>query len=400
MKIYLKTNVFDEALNRVRRIFDEFEEVIVGFSGGKDSTVVLNLALMVAKEKNRLPLTVLFVDQEAEWGKTIDYVRRVMYRPDINPAWLQVPFRLSNNATTDSNSEWLYCWDKNDKDKWIHPKDPISIHENTFGTERFSEMFYGFIKTTYPFKKTATLGGVRTEESPTRHMSLTSSLSYKEITWGKKDSEKDFVFYPIYDWTWQDVWKAIHENKWDYNDVYNQLFRYGVTPSKMRVSSLCHETSIANIVYVIQEVERDTWNKLCERLSGFNSFEKIDKKEMIPKELPHMFNSWIEYRDYLVEHLVSEIHRDKFRKKFKSMDVWFKALGNECGYFKTCLKTIVTNDFEWTALTKFNTRPENLTYLNWQKGKIPESGNKKALELIKIHKERFGDVARANNSVD
>ena len=63
MKFYSKNNVYEEALKRIEFFFDEFEEVIVGFSGGKDSTVTLHLALEVAEKRNRLPLKVLFVDQ-------------------------------------------------------------------------------------------------------------------------------------------------------------------------------------------------------------------------------------------------------------------------------------------------------------------------------------------------
>ena len=64
MKIYSKKNVLDAAYERINYLFDEFENVVIGFSGGKDSTTVLNLALKVATEKNRLPLSVLWIDQE------------------------------------------------------------------------------------------------------------------------------------------------------------------------------------------------------------------------------------------------------------------------------------------------------------------------------------------------
>lgn len=97
--IYLENNVFDEALNRIRYIFDEFDDVIVSMSGGKDSTVVFHLALMVAKEKNRLPLKVFWLDQEAEWQSTVDYMDCIMRMPEVKPYWFQVPFDFTNGVS-------------------------------------------------------------------------------------------------------------------------------------------------------------------------------------------------------------------------------------------------------------------------------------------------------------
>ena len=65
--IYLQNNVFDEALERLRMIFDGHDDVIVSMSGGKDSTVLFRMALMVAQERGRLPLKVFWLDQERRW---------------------------------------------------------------------------------------------------------------------------------------------------------------------------------------------------------------------------------------------------------------------------------------------------------------------------------------------
>ena len=64
--IYLQNNVFDEALERLRMIFDGHDDVIVSMSGGKDSTVLFRMALMVAQERGRLPLKVFWLDQEGQ----------------------------------------------------------------------------------------------------------------------------------------------------------------------------------------------------------------------------------------------------------------------------------------------------------------------------------------------
>ena len=50
MKIYKKNNVFQETLERLRFLYDEFEEIICCHSGGKDSTVIYEICKIVAKE--------------------------------------------------------------------------------------------------------------------------------------------------------------------------------------------------------------------------------------------------------------------------------------------------------------------------------------------------------------
>ena len=93
MKIYKKNNVYEEALNRIRFLYDEFDEVVVGYSGGKDSTVTLRLAVEVAREKGKLPVKALFIDQEAEWGAVIEHMREVQADPDVELLWYQIVTR-------------------------------------------------------------------------------------------------------------------------------------------------------------------------------------------------------------------------------------------------------------------------------------------------------------------
>lgn len=51
MKVFYDLNVYDAALKRLNYIFDEFEDVYVSVSGGKDSTVALFMTLKGCKRK-------------------------------------------------------------------------------------------------------------------------------------------------------------------------------------------------------------------------------------------------------------------------------------------------------------------------------------------------------------
>ncbi|MGE3919043.1 MAG: phosphoadenosine phosphosulfate reductase family protein, partial [Hyphomicrobiaceae bacterium] len=320
MKFYLKETVLEAAIERIRWLFDEFENIVVGFSGGKDSTVALNLTLKVAEERGRLPLKVLFVDQEAEWQTVVDYVRDVMNDPRVDPAWLQVPIRIFNGTSGDQ--QWLQCWEPGAE--WMRPKEPNSVHENVYGTDRFGEMFTAFMRHHWPDAPVCLIGGVRADESPVRHRALTTSPTHKHATWGAvRDSKRRHVtMYPLYDWSTSDIWKAIHEHGWPYCSIYDAMWQHGYELRDMRVSNLHHETAVMHL-FALQEIEGGTWERLSKRLKGVSSAKHLKTDFFIPDKLPPMFTSWAEYRDHLVENLAPEEHRPYYRRTFKKDDERF-----------------------------------------------------------------------------
>ena len=385
MKIFLKENVYEEAVRRITFLFEEFEEVVVSFSGGKDSTVILELALMVAKKLDRLPVTVMWIDQEAEWQAVVNYVKRVMYREEVNPHWLQVPIKLFNATTVDY--PWLNCWDKNEEH--MREKDPISIKENNYGTDRFYHMFPKYQKYHFEGKSVAMLGGVRAEESPARRVGITTGMTYKHITYGKVyDKEQGhYVFYPLYDWSYTDIWKAIHDNKWDYCKIYDEFYRYGVAPYRMRVSNLHHETAVDQLFY-LHELESQTWDALTKRLKGINQTKHMKKSDMFSvNELPFMFKDWREYRDYLLENLIQDSNiRKKMEKKHLWMDKWFYDMDNIHEMYKSQILNILANDAEFAKIANFLTRPESINFIKYKRGNnINWDRPERDLRYIKPH---------------
>lgn len=376
MKIYSKNNVLTEANNRINRLFNEFENVVVGFSGGKDSTVCLNLTLKIAEERGRLPLKVVWIDQEAEWQGTADYCEEVFADKRIEPMWFQMPMKWYNNVS--SHSKYIYIWEEGKKH--MRKRSDISIKENIYLDFGFQELFENIFKIHFPNKKSCYISGVRTEESPKRMMSLTSALTYQDITWGKILNKKlsHYTFYPIYDWSYSDVWKYIFDNNITYNKIYDAMFTNGVKVTDMRISNLHHETALQNLL-LIQEIEPDTWNSIAERHDGTNAIKHLKSDAFkCPKDLPYMFKSWREYSLYLAEKLTDD--KDFIKKLNHIIKINKKYMISNRVYvdfYKTVAKTVLSQDFDFTKMSNFTTSQYYNTVKKYVGGKL----NKKNIAI-------------------
>lgn len=351
-RVYLDQNVFDAALERINRLFDDFEEVIVATSGGKDSTIIFNLTMLVAEQRGRLPLSVMFLDQEGEWASTIEQIKLQMYDPRVTPYWFQCPFRMTNS--TSEQDAWLWCW--REGDDWIHPQDPISIKENIMGSDRFHEMLTVFPQVYFPDTLSAMIGGVRAEESPGRALGLTTAATWKDITWGQYKGGKAYTFAPIYDWTWRDVWKAIHDNHWTYSSLYDSLWQYGTQPMRMRVSNVHHETALDSLTH-LKEIEPETWDRIAARLQGINTYRQQALAYECPDRLPPMFAGWRQYRDYLLAHLITDdFVKRRMLSQFKGMDSRYREEAHD-EMIRIEIDAILVNDWYGTKLAQWSTGP-------------------------------------------
>ena len=337
--IYVENNVFDEAMDRIRMLFDTHDDIIVCMSGGKDSTVLFEMSMMVAKEKGRLPLKVFWLDQEAEWQHTVDYMDWVMHLPDVEPYWYQIPFDFTNSLSPQSN--FLKVFDESCRDKWIHEKSEISIKENKTKYNRYHDLVV-HLPETITDKNCAVLVGMRMSESPRRRMSITGTAAkWHGITWCTNNIGNTRKFWPIYDFTDADIWTAIAKNHWRYNETYDLMYRWGVPRKQMRISALIHETAWHSLE-MLQEFEPKTYNRFVARVPGTHTFNHaFDESNIVPRTLPFAFKSWKEYRDYLLIHITKPEYWDLFRKRWQDQD------GEE--WYKIHVKEVIINDIDGTV---------------------------------------------------
>ena len=72
-------NVYEAAQERLKFIFDNFEKVYLSFSGGKDSGVMLNLALDYVKRHGiKTKIGIQILDNEANYEMSLDFMRRIL----------------------------------------------------------------------------------------------------------------------------------------------------------------------------------------------------------------------------------------------------------------------------------------------------------------------------------
>lgn len=275
----LEENVYEMALQRTRYIFESFDKIVVSFSGGKDSTAVLNVALEVAKEKGKLPLEVVFFDEEAIHPPTIEYVRRVSQMPEVDLKWYCLEFK-HRNASSNEEPFW-YTWEKGKEDLWTRelPKEAITEHPKFYKGLTFQE----FSPMLYPISdgKIAMLTGIRTEESLRRYRVIAMKKNDAYLNTYAEKGSNQYRAFPVYDWSSDDVWLAVHKFGWDYNktyDIFNQTSMYG-NFLKQRVCPPFGEEPLRGL-WIYSECFPEMWHKMLYRVKGVSTAWRYANTEL------------------------------------------------------------------------------------------------------------------------
>lgn len=259
----IEKNCVDAAKERIEYCFDNFDNVVVSFSGGKDSTACLNLALEIARHKKKLPLKVITFDEEAIPPETVEYQQRVCEIDDIDFDWYCVPIQ-HRNACSSKQQHW-YPWAPEDKHKWVRdlPKTAITEYKGFKRdgiVDQVPRLFPGTQGTV------ASIMGIRTQESMTRYRTIASKRGAKAFM-TPHPSKYIMNCYPIYDWTADDVWLAPKEFGWDYNRAYDVMTMAGMPLSLQRCCPPYGEQPIRGL-WRFKTCWPELWGKMVDRVHG------------------------------------------------------------------------------------------------------------------------------------
>ncbi len=341
MKKYLEKNVYEALQDRLKFIFDNFDNIYVSFSGGKDSGLLLNMVLSY-KRRNKIAkkIGVFHQDFEAQYQTTTDFVSRMFENNlrDIEPYWVCLP--MGSRCAVSNYQMYWYPWDPDKEELWVRPmpKMPyiINMDNNPFDFYRYKmvqEDLYAEFGEWYSRQKkgkTICLLGIRADESLNRYRAYANDRKtiMQGNQWTTQMGENWWNAYPIYDWTTKDVWIANGKFDYDYNRIYDLFWKAGLSISQMRVASPYHESAKESL-NLYRVLEPATWVRVVSRVQGANfgaiygSSHALGARKI---ELPPG-HTWRSYVKFLLATLPEAMRRNYIEKFKTSIRFWWKKGG-------------------------------------------------------------------------
>lgn len=385
-KHYLDCNVLTASQERISWTFDNFERILINFSGGKDSTVLLHLVMDEAIKRNR-KVGIIFIDWECQFTLTINHIRDMynLYKKHIEPYWIALPITTWNGCSQ-FEPEWT-AWDETKKDLWVREKDPISIQDkNTFPFYyegiTFEEFNPLFAKWYSQGKTCASVIGIRTSESLNRFRSITHTKKQMKTgrTWTTHIIDNVWNVYPIYDWNTEDDWIYVSKFNKPYNPLYDRMHQAMMSIHQMRIDEPFGDTQRTGL-WLYHIIEPNLWSKMMVRVSGANtgalySHERGNILGNIAISLPKG-HTWESFAMMLLDTMptkTSEHYKNKIAVYLK----WYKTRGypknipdeadmhnKEPPSWKRICKTLLRNDY-WCRSLSFSPTKSH-AYLKYQK---------------------------------
>lgn len=340
--IYSDENVYEAAIKRLDLIFAEFDHILVSFSGGKDSGLLLNLCIKYMREHGiTRKIGVFHQDFEAQYTATTDYVEQMLTSnlDLIDVYWCCMP--MSCKTATSMYEQYWIPWEPDKREIWVRPmpdhQGVINLENHEFDFYRFGMLQEDLYAEFTPWYhrhcggtgKTVCLVGIRAQESLNRWRAIIAEKStYNHVPWTTQQAQNVYAAYPLYDWKTEDVWTANARFGFPYNRLYDLFYAAGVSIHEMRVASPFNDWAIGSLK-LYRAIEPDIWGKMVGRVNGANFAAIYGGTHAVGwrhVKLP-AGHTWKSYVAFLLRTLPDETRRTYEQKFATSIEFWAKRGG-------------------------------------------------------------------------
>lgn len=290
MKVYNATNVYEAAVKRMVDVYNAGHRVIVAFSAGKDSTAAMEITIEAATLTGRLPVEVWMQDEEIMYPGTYEYAERVANRKEVLFHWLVCGEPGLNVFNRKDPYYWVFDWLLK-PEQWM--REPPAISRRT--TEQ--DIYNVVNPEAFPppeGKMLAVTMGVRASESRKRniiiHRSGGAISGMAKLKGSKIDRSNEIHVRPIYDWTTKDVWLAVKEKNWDYNEAYNVMTRFAIPRDRQRIAPVTMTPHGIPLLQMASKAWPDWFDRLAIRLPGVRLAAMYGRQVLRP--IRHQNETW------------------------------------------------------------------------------------------------------------
>ena len=338
---YMSCNVYEATQQRLRLIFEEFDNIYVSFSGGKDSSLLLNLTLdFRRKYYPEKKIGVFHQDFEAQYTVTTKFIERTFERikDEVEPYWVCLP--MATRTALSSYQMYWYPWDDTKEEAWVRPmpqheyvinlkNNPMTTYRYRMHQEDLAKQFGRWYRISHGDKKTVCLLGMRADESLQRYSGfLNKKYGYKGECWVSNEFKNVWCASPLYDWTLSDVWHANFLFHYDYNRLYDLYYMAGLKVSQMRVASPFNDYS-KDSLNLYRVIDPEIWTKLVGRVQGANFASIYGRSKAMGYRnvtLP-AGHTWESYTRFLLDTLPLRLRNNYVQKFQTSITFWHRTGG-------------------------------------------------------------------------
>ena len=338
---YMSCNVYEATQQRLRLIFEEFDNIYVSFSGGKDSSLLLNLTLdFRRKYYPEKKIGVFHQDFEAQYTVTTEFIERTFERikDEVEPYWVCLP--MATRTALSSYQMYWYPWDDTKEEAWVRPmpqheyvinlkNNPMTTYRYRMHQEDLAKQFGRWYRISHGDKKTVCLLGMRADESLQRYSGfLNKKYGYKGECWVSNEFKNVWCASPLYDWTLSDVWHANFLFHYEYNRLYDLYYMAGLKVSQMRVASPFNDYS-KDSLNLYRVIDPEIWTKLVGRVQGANFASIYGRSKAMGYRnvtLP-AGHTWESYTRFLLDTLPLRLRNNYVQKFQTSITFWHRTGG-------------------------------------------------------------------------